>query len=62
MTERRLNLELQDWDKYIEDGIMYRPIEDDVFRWYASIKGPNGSAYENGEFILELKFTENYPF
>lgn len=38
------------------------PKEDNLFEWVASIKGPSNSVYEGGTFLLELKFTPDYPF
>ena len=37
------------------------PIDEDLFHWAASFIGPTGSFYENGLFIVEMKFTNNYP-
>lgn len=38
------------------------PKEDNLFEWVASIKGPEGTVYEGGKFILEIKFSPDYPF
>ena len=36
-------------------------IDEDILHWKASFIGPTGSFYENGLFIVEMKFTSNYP-
>lgn len=33
-----------------------------TLRWWASIKGPQGSPYEGGTFFLDLDFPVSYPF
>ncbi len=38
------------------------PKGDNLFEWVASIKGPRGTVYEGGTFLLELKFPSDYPF
>ena len=63
VANKRILLELKDWDKYIDKGIMYRSADDDhIKEWHASIQGPKGSPYEGGEFFVEIKFSNNYPF
>jgi len=38
------------------------PQEDDIYKWAASIAGPEGSPYEEGVFNLVMVFPEAYPF
>ena len=38
------------------------PKADNLFEWAATIKGPKGSVYEGGTFLLELQFPADYPF
>ncbi|KAG8188947.1 hypothetical protein JTE90_016614 [Oedothorax gibbosus] len=35
---------------------------DDLYEWKAAIEGPPESPYEGGKFVLDLKFTPQYPF
>ena len=39
-----------------------KPKSDNLFEWSGTIKGPEGSAYEGGVFIVEMKFPSDYPF
>jgi ubiquitin-conjugating enzyme E2 D/E len=36
--------------------------QDDFAKWSITIPGPEGSPYEGGIFIAELKFPDDYPF
>ncbi|KAH8391570.1 hypothetical protein KR200_003886, partial [Drosophila serrata] len=37
-------------------------VERDIFKWKATIKGPEGTPYEGGVFHLDLVFGEEYPY
>lgn len=61
-TKRRILKELQDINKENEGNITASPVnEDNIFKWSASITGPEGSPYEGGIFNLEINLPENYP-
>jgi ubiquitin-conjugating enzyme E2 D len=38
------------------------PINNDIFKWHATIIGPKGTPYEGGIFYLTIDFTSDYPF
>ena len=42
---------------YVEVGL----VGNNITQWRANIVGPVGSPYENGLFILSIKFPETYP-
>eukprot|EP00828_Plagiopyla_frontata_P024194 TRINITY_DN308_c0_g2_i4.p1 TRINITY_DN308_c0_g2~~TRINITY_DN308_c0_g2_i4.p1 ORF type:complete len:778 (+),score=123.89 TRINITY_DN308_c0_g2_i4:151-2484(+) len=42
-------------------GVSARPLEKDLFRWHANLRGPQGTPYEGGIFHIELQIPENYP-
>jgi len=62
-TLKRLNRELKDIKKGCPPGITAKPVkEDDLFKWVATIEGPEGTPYEGGTFHLEITFPKDYPF
>ena len=62
-TLKRLNRELKDIKKGCPPGITAKPVkEDDLFKWVATIKGPEGTPYEGGTFHLNIAFPTDYPF
>lgn len=61
-TKRRILKELQDLNKENGSNITASPVdEDNIFKWTATISGPEGSPYEEGIFRLEVNLPENYP-
>ncbi|BFF94167.1 ubiquitin-conjugating enzyme E2 5A-like [Drosophila madeirensis] len=44
------------------DGFQVENVEDDAYRWLATILGPTDTLYEGGKFKLELLFPSDYPF
>lgn len=43
-------------------NITATPSEINIKKWSATIKGPEGTPFENGTFKLYLSFPDNYPF
>lgn len=44
------------------DGIFYKENENNILKGYALIIGPKDTLYENGNYLFEFSFTNNYPF
>jgi ubiquitin-conjugating enzyme E2 D/E len=36
--------------------------DDNMYDWVATLRGPDGSPYENGTFFLDIQFPQDYPF
>ena len=43
-------------------GVEINLVNDDMAKWNVSIPGPKGSPYEGGKFVVNLDYTDNYPF
>lgn len=44
------------------NGIFVQQDEQDIYKWKASLQGPQGTPYADGIFNLELEFPSDYPF
>jgi hypothetical protein len=38
------------------------PNESNIFSWRATLPGPAGSPYEGGEFEVDIRIPEDYPY
>jgi ubiquitin-conjugating enzyme E2 A len=43
------------------EGIAAEPFPDDLLRWRAVLMGPADSPYYGGTFLLDIRFSEDYP-
>ena len=61
-TVRRINCELKDMTESAPSNCSAGPISDDIFKWQATIIGPEGTPYEGGVFYVRIDFPTDYPF
>ena len=56
MALKRISKEYQEILEEKLENFSACPIQDDVFHWTATVKGPASTPYENGNFILGYSF------
>eukprot|EP01064_Diplonema_japonicum_P002635 TRINITY_DN11686_c0_g1_i1.p1 TRINITY_DN11686_c0_g1~~TRINITY_DN11686_c0_g1_i1.p1 ORF type:complete len:166 (+),score=40.02 TRINITY_DN11686_c0_g1_i1:55-552(+) len=59
---KRLRKELMTLMGAKMQGVTAFPMGDDLFGWMGTVKGTKGTPYDEMEFKLSLRFTNQYPF
>eukprot|EP00920_Eleutheroschizon_duboscqi_P001182 GHVT01002758.1.p1 GENE.GHVT01002758.1~~GHVT01002758.1.p1 ORF type:complete len:199 (+),score=35.83 GHVT01002758.1:418-1014(+) len=60
--QARLRKELLDIQRSDSPDVGANMLDDNLHKWKGFLKGPAGTVYENGHFILSIKIPENYPY
>lgn len=61
MTMKRIHREIADAKKEDLGAITLAPTQDSLYRWKATIPGPQGSPYEGGVFNVDIQLAHDYP-
>ena len=60
---KRIEKELKKFNEEEPEGLTAGPPDDsDMFKWDASLTGPENSPFEGGTFNLTIEFPKDYPF
>ena len=60
---KRIQKELVEFNKEPPEGFSAGPVDDsDMFKWEATITGPEESPFEGGTFQLSIEFPKDYPY
>ena len=60
---KRIQKELAEFNTEEPEGFTAGPEDDsDMFKWEASIQGPEETPFEGGTFYLKIEFPKDYPF
>lgn len=61
-TENRIRLELKEMNESPPANCSAGIYKDDIYKWQATIIGPDDSPYAGGIFYVMIEFPKKYPF
>jgi len=61
-SARRLAKELKEMEKTPLEWATAAPVDENLYKWKATITGPDNTPFEGGRFDLELEMPLEYPF
>lgn len=53
--------DLQKENKRGDDDIVLSPVAGNLYQWVGTLRGPQGTSYENGRFNIEVVVPSSYP-
>ena len=62
IATKRLAKDFQEMSENPPLNISVRLKEGSLFKWEATIQGTVGSSFESFNFLMDINFTDNYPF
>jgi len=62
MASKRLQKELQDFQKSPPEFAKAEIAGDNLYKWKVNLIGPEKSPYEKGKFVIEMDIPQEYPF
>lgn len=61
--QKRLEKELADIKALANDSLISaKTVEDNLTHWQGSLRGPEGTPYEGGNFLLDIRVSPDYPY
>lgn len=62
MNAKRIKKEIRDMEDSDNKSISAHIVGDDMQKWSATVRGPEGSPYQGGVFNLAISLPKDYPF